>query len=323
MNIGFVGCGSIATYHANVLKDLGHHLRAVTYKSNTERAEKFAKEHGIANLYVGSDWKRMVQNEKLDALWVIPSWDQIDLMFQEIIDVGIPAFFEKPIALDSTKIDNVIDKYSISHLSNYQVGYNRRFYDISRYLKKKLKTENILFVSVDIPEPVDLNDRKRLEYVVFENSSHVLDLLSFVLGSYDFRNISTRRLDRLRAGGDYLATYNISSIPIFIKSIWNSPENFSISVYTETDRIYRLCPLERLSVIKGFDIKEPTLERPIRSYEPKTVFSNYVTHDGFKPGFKDQASWFFERIANQESLPDNYFEELKHLTRLCEQLSFG
>jgi hypothetical protein len=113
----------------------------------------------------------------------------------------------------------------------------------------------------------------------------------------------------------------MNSIPVLLKSIWNIPENFSISIYTESNRIYRLSPLERLSVIEGFDIKEPTKERPIRSYDPKTIYSEYVTDDGFKPGFKEQASRFLKRIVNGGELPRSYFENLQNLTCLCEELS--
>jgi predicted dehydrogenase len=321
MKIGFIGCGNIASYHADVLVDLGHRIQAVTYRSNTRRAQKFAEDYGVGSLFADSDWRRMVQEEALDALWVLPSWDQIDLMFQEVIEAGIPAFFEKPIALNASKIGRVIDKYSNSYLSKYQVGYNRRFYDVAKKARKAVCEEDIIFVSVNIPEPVDRENHHRLDYVIFENSSHVLDLKSFVLDCYNYKDIQVRRVDRLRSGRDYWATYEMNSIPVLLKSIWNIPENFSISIYTESNRIYRLSPLERLSVIEGFDIKEPTKERPIRSYDPKTIYSEYVTDDGFKPGFKEQASRFLKRIVNGGELPRSYFENLQNLTCLCEELS--
>jgi len=323
MNIGFIGCGNIASYHADVLEELGHRIQAVTYRSNKKRAEQFAKEYGVNSLFADSDWKRMLQKEALDSLWVIPSWDQIDLMFQDVVETGIPAFFEKPIALSASRLDQVINRYSISYLSKYQVGYNRRFYDIARKAREAVHGEDIIFVSVNVPESVDRENRRRLSYVVFENSSHVLDLKSFVLDCYSYEDIQVHRIERLPVGGDYWATYEVNSIPVLVKSIWNSPENFSISIFTESNRIYRLCPLERLSVIEGFDIKEPTKERPIRSYDPETIRSEYVTNDGFKPGFKEQASYFFERIKNDGKLPRNYFNNLRNLTHLCEELSGG
>ena len=265
----------------------------------------------------------MTEKVGLDALWVIPSWDQINLIFQDIIETGIPAFFEKPLALDASKIDQVINEYSHAHLSKYQVGYNRRFYNIAEKARKVVREEDVIFVSVNIPEPVDRDNHDRLNYVIFENSSHVLDLKSFILDGYSYQDIQAHRIDRSRAGGDYWATYEVNSIPVLVKSIWNSPENFSISIFTESNRIYRLCPLERLSVIEGFDIKEPTEERPVRSYDPETIRSEHVTNDGFKPGFKEQALYFLERIKNGSKLPRNYFNNLRNLTHLCEELSGG
>jgi len=321
MDIGFIGCGNIASYHADVLVDLGHRIRAVTYRSNTRRAEKFAKDYGVDSLYPDSDWEHMTEKVGLDALWVIPSWDQINLIFQDIIETGIPAFFEKPLALDASKIDQVINEYSHAHLSKYQVGYNRRFYNIAEKARKVVREEDVIFVSVNIPEPVDRDNHDRLNYVIFENSSHVLDLKSFILDCYSYQDIQAHRIDRSRAGGDYWAAYEMDSIPVIVKSVWNSPENFSINVYTESNRIYRLSPLEKLSVVDGFDVKEPTRETPIRTYQPKTVYTEYVTDSGFKPGFEEQISCFLERIRDGDELPRDYFRNLKNLTNLCEELS--
>jgi predicted dehydrogenase len=321
MRVGFIGCGTIAYAHADVVSHLGHEIVSVAYQQNTENAKKFAKSYDVKGLFPGSDWRGMIEEASPDILWVVPSWDQIDQMFQEVVSTGIPAFFEKPLALDDSKIENLIVSHTTEELSKYMVGYNRRFYSNIDTLKKYLEKEKIISVYVNIPEPVDRRQEYRLRHAVIENSCHVLDLVSFVLGSYNYDSLSIRPVTRSLPGRDYIATYELDSVPVVVKSIWNSPENFEVSIYAESDRAYRLSPIEKLTVLDGLDVKEPTEEVPIRSYNPCVVDTHYVSAKRFKPGFEAQAASFFERIENGELISPDYFKEIRNLTRLCRKLS--
>jgi predicted dehydrogenase len=263
----------------------------------------------------------MISEASPDVLWVVPSWDQIDQMFQEIVSTGVPAFFEKPLALDASKITNLIASHTVEELSKYMVGYNRRFYSNIDILNKYLVEEEIISVYANIPEPVDRTQEHRLRHAVIENSSHVLDLVSFVLGSYTYGNLSIRPVPRSLPGRDYIASYELNNIPVVVKSIWNSPENFEVTIHTDSDRAYKLSPIEKLIVLDGLEIEEPTEEKPIRSYNPRVVDTHYVSTQRFKPGFKAQAASFLSRIENGELISPDYFKEIRNLTHLCRKLS--
>ena len=99
LKIGFIGCGNIACFHADVLKYLGHDIVAASALDlNSNNLKYFRKEYNVTSSY--SSWSNMIENEKLDALWVTVNWDVIDKIFLDILAYGIPTFFEKPIALN-------------------------------------------------------------------------------------------------------------------------------------------------------------------------------------------------------------------------------
>lgn len=321
MKVGFIGCGDISYHHADVLSHLGHDIVAVTYRQNTDRAKRFAESYDVQSLFPDSDWRGMISETTLDVLWVVPSWDQIDQMFQEIVNTGVPAFFEKPLALDESKIDNLITSHETEELSKYMVGYNRRYYSNVDTLNEYLDEEKVISVYANIPEPVNRTREQRLRHAVIENSCHVLDLVSFVLDSYSYDNLSIRPITRSLPGRDYIATYEVDNTPVVVKSIWNSPENFELSIYTESDRVYNLSPIEKLTIVDGLDIEDPSDEVPVRSYNPRVVDTHYVSTQPFKPGFKAQAASFLERIENDKLISPDYFREIRNLTRLCRKLS--
>ena len=86
LRTGFIGCGNIAHFHADVLKHLGVQITCLSYRSNKPKAELFAQKYGIAKIY--TDWHEMITESEIDFLWVIPSWDQIDLIFEEVAAIG-------------------------------------------------------------------------------------------------------------------------------------------------------------------------------------------------------------------------------------------
>jgi len=295
--VHFIGCGSIAHFHADVLKHIGADITALSYRNNFEKAETFANKYGISRIY--NDWHEMINKSEFDFLWVMPSWDQIDIMFEEIVETGIPAFFEKPLALSSEKTARILEKHPIEYFNRYQVGYNRRYYKVVNELKDFLKSEKIVAVHINMPEPITGIDEDLLRYRLIQNSAHMVDLLFYLLGSYETSKQNFIRLFPEKSRNDFIGTLKLNGIPINFTSVWNSPQNYCMKIYTESEKVYQLSPFEALNVFEGFDVIDPTYEKPIRRYLPKVKFSGFeISENKFKPGFLEQAKDFIENTFN-------------------------
>lgn len=317
LRAGFIGCGNIAGFHADVLKYLGVQINRLSYKSNKTRAETFAQRYGIVEIY--SDWRKMITESEIDFLWVIPSWDQIDLIFEEVIAIGIPAFFEKPLTLSSNKVAKVLNDYSKDYLKKYQVGYNRRYYKIVDELKNLLRTEKVISVFADIPEPINGLNENLLKHRLIQNSSHMFDLLFFLFDSYEVEQKNFIPLFPQKARNDFIGTMKLKGIPVIFMSVWNSPQNYCLKIYTESEKVYQLSPFEELTVFEGFDIIDPTDEKPIRQYIPKIKFSKFEKSENkFKPGFLEQAIDFIQNTLHGKTseIAHSLEDSLKLLTFL-------
>lgn len=296
LKIGFIGCGKIARFHADVLKYLGHDIVAVAALDlNSNNLKYFRKEYKVMSSY--SSWPNMLENEKLDALWVLVNWDIIDKIFLDILAYGIPTFFEKPIALNIEKIDLAVRNFP-KMIDKVQIGYNRRFYSIIPQVQELLSNLDIKSIEVHIPESIEgIKDINLINNLFVMNSLHVIDLLFYLLEKKDIEVIKVYGHTELNEKTLY--GYNglllAGEIPIHLISNWNSPTNFGLKFHSD-GTLLSLMPIEMAQIFKGFDISEPTKEIPIRRYLPKVVEQIFLEGEStnFKPGFLEQARNFID-----------------------------
>ena len=133
LSFAFIGCGNAARFHADVLSGLNHRIIAVSARKQSPHIVAFAKEYQVPYIY--DNWQKILAQEKPDALIVAVSWDQTEKIIEDVIKSGIPCLIEKPIALSSKKLIEIIsatEKFN----QNVLVGYNRRFYDFCSTTEK-------------------------------------------------------------------------------------------------------------------------------------------------------------------------------------------
>lgn len=318
IKVGFIGCGNIAHFHADVLKHLGAQIQCVAYKKNKDRAEKFSDKYNINKIY--NNWEEMLNSEKVDCLWVAARWHKGDKVLSPIMSYGIPTFFEKPVALSSSQINEAIERYP-QMIHKVQVGYNRRFYPFMKKLKDDLKRENIVNIELNIPELLIGNDVTLREDILFQNSSHIFDLLYYLIDE-DYSLINIRKLEAKEHIGYSGFLLSNSGIPITLSAVWNSPSNFRIKFYTQLNKIYDLCPIEVLNIYEGMEKVEPTIEFPLRQYYPNRIEQHIaMTDKRFKPGFLQQTKYFFEKALTGHSLADSAtLKSAYFITQLIERI---
>jgi hypothetical protein len=71
--------------------------------------------------------------------------------------------------------------------------------------------------------------------------------------------------------------------------------------------VIKISPLEYACLYKGFDIIEPTVNSPVRKFNPIIEKEFYCSKefDIFKPGFLNQHRYFFDLMGDKEKADYN------------------
>lgn len=297
LTVGFIGCGNIAHFHADVLLHLGVRIKSVAFKKDRNKAELFAKKYNIERIY--DSWEKVAQDQDIDCLWVVSAWDEIDKLLLPVLEYKVPTFFEKPVALSSKRIVDAINKYP-EMLDKVQIGYNRRFYPFMSKLKNDLNKEKIVAVELHIPETLRGKNEIVKDHILIQNSSHLFDLLYYLLGE-PYSGLNLLKLNNDKNIGYVGLFSSTSGVPITLNAVWDTPSNFRIKFYTQENRVYDLCPIEVLNVYEGIEVIEPTIEMPLRLYNPKRIATYNATNEfKFKPGFLEQSECFLGNVLSNK-----------------------
>jgi predicted dehydrogenase len=319
MNIGFIGCGNIAHFHADVLKALGVSIIAVSAREHSPNIGLFSEKYVIRKQY--TRWQEMLENESLDALWVVATWNKMEEMLIPLIETGLPLFLEKPIALSSSIIKKAIAVHKRTQ-QYIQIGFNRRFYPFMGEIKTILEKGELRSVLVEIPESIDLNNHDFAKNLWMINSSHILDLLMYFVGTLEIKYACPS----IKGNNKILSSYNAlletnQSIPVHLSAEWNTANNFGITFFIDNQRI-TLKPLEIATIYDGVDVVEPTSDLPVRQYKPKKILE-YFCVGKHKPGFYEQADYFINTLKNYTYTDEVKSATLKssyEITRLIERI---
>jgi len=126
LGIGLIGCGGIANAHMQVLSNISE-VQLVSFCDIVEeKAREFNNRYAKGNATVYSDFSRMLEKEKLDAVYVcLPPFahsNEVELAAEK----GVHVLIEKPIALDMKKARSMVDAAK-RHGIKTQVGFQLRF----------------------------------------------------------------------------------------------------------------------------------------------------------------------------------------------------
>lgn len=322
IKFGFIGCGKISRYHADVIVALKHRIAAVCAREGSKNISGFAETYHVPHLY--TDWRQLIEEQKPDALVVAVSWDETENVIGDIIASGIPCLVEKPVALNVSKLEEIIERTQQFH-DRVMVGYNRRFYDFIPLVKQAVETKELLSVELNCPEAVDRliasKSQRIAEHILTYLSSHWMDCLTFLIG--DLKVEWMNRKANQQKG--YVDSYNglLSSqknIPVHFQANFNTPSNTGMT-FNFRDAIYKLCPIEQLTIYEGMDCLEPTSEIPLRRFIPR-IKETCFTDTQFKPGFLKQMTYFINTCVDKTH-PNKLgctLENALKITRLCEEI---
>ena len=318
LRFGLIGCGNTARHHANVINALGHRVGAVSARVSSPNIDSFAHDYRVAGKF--TNWKEMLEREKLDALVVATNWEQTGLMAKEVIQAGVPVLIEKPLALSSRKIREILSETQ-EFQDQVMIGYNRRFYDFVPRLRNIIDSHPLISVELNCPDSFQDNLKRYgemlREHILVYKTSHWLDLLMHLLGSIQVVEMYRR--------GEGTPAYNgllqsSASVPIHFQVNFDAPSQVSLTLYFE-GFVCQLHPMEVLRIYEGMSLLEETRDVPYRRYEPK-LKEEQITDFGYKPGFLNQVRHFVESCVEKKSEQNRGCTLLEALrvTELCEDI---
>lgn len=323
LNFALIGCGNAAHFHAEVITAMNHKISAVSARPSSSRISDFARKYNAAYTY--ERWQDMIRKEAIDALIVAVSWDQTELIADEIIKTGIPCLIEKPVALSSERLERIISD-TVGVNKKVLVAYNRRFYDFVPQLKKAIEAGRLVSIELNFPEAAELMIKKFgrgiLNHVLLYMTSHWLDLLLYLIGEVKIHYLHKWKSPE----NDTYSAYNgilyslRYDVPIHLQINFNSPSQTSMT-FNFTDAIYKLCPMEILTVYRGIECIEPDSKVKIRRYMPK-VSETCITGTDFKPGFYSQMQNFINICVTgkEKNTAGATLNDAMRVTKLCEQI---
>ncbi|MCX8184021.1 MAG: Gfo/Idh/MocA family oxidoreductase, partial [Crenarchaeota archaeon] len=126
LRIGLIGCGGIANVHMQVLSNMKD-VQLVSFCDIIEdKAREFNAKYAKGSAAVYTDFTRMLERERLDAVYVcLPPFahsNEVEIAAEN----GVHVFIEKPIALDMEKARSMVDA-ARRHGIKTQVGFQLRF----------------------------------------------------------------------------------------------------------------------------------------------------------------------------------------------------
>lgn len=122
MHVGLIGTGRIGVFHARTLARNPRVDRMTVTDADRRRASKVAEELGAGRVDTAAELLR----SGIDAVVIAAATPAHAELLRLAADAGVPAFCEKPIALDLEATDAVIEHIERTD-AFVQIGFQRRF----------------------------------------------------------------------------------------------------------------------------------------------------------------------------------------------------
>lgn len=128
LKIGFIGCGGIANgKHFPALSKLKDKVELVAFCDIVqERAEKAAKEYGMENAKVYTDYKEVLKDKTIDVIHVLTPNISHSEITVAALEAGKHVMCEKPMAINYEEAKKMLDAAKRTG-KKLTIGYQNRF----------------------------------------------------------------------------------------------------------------------------------------------------------------------------------------------------
>ncbi len=186
VRVAIIGCGYFGNYHLNNLLNIPDIEIIALYNRGIENLEKTGKKVPKARLY--QDAIQLLNKEKIDAVVISLTPDVHGEIEELCCSKGIHMFIEKPLGLDmktAKKIDGAIRGSNVIT----SVGYHERYSPPIEIVREILQKEPVGLVQAywlgGMPGVPWWRMKEQSGGQIVEQSTHLVDLLRYLLGEVD------------------------------------------------------------------------------------------------------------------------------------------
>ena len=302
-----IGYGEIAKSHKEALEAVGFQIIGAC--NRTDQSNQRALDDGILKVY--NDYHKMIVDLKPEAILIAVSSKYIYNVSCEVLPYSIPILIEKPTG-NSLMEHNTLIKLSKKHQTPVMVGVNRRHYSlfdkVFKLIGGKEKITSVLIEWSEPPKKLESRgySNQQISDVIFGNSIHGIDMLSWLTGGIDKPTIYTKDLGQFRW---FMNANGVSKTGVMFNfnSSWDCPVPWRVVLYSEGKR-FVMAPLEKLEYI---DSKWNKTNISPENYDLEFKAGFYKQAIAFKElinsGINDKAS--LESVTNSMELCQLFYNQ--------------
>ncbi len=184
--LGIIGSGGFTS--STILPNLKKIKANIKYIASSSGLSStiMAKKYNIS--CSTTDYSQILKDNDVDLVFVTTKHNMHAKMVIESIKCGKSVFVEKPLAINSDELKQIIDAYN-SNDCNISVGYNRRFAPLAKKMKSVLgNSKNPINIIATmnagfIPKNVWVHDMQIGGGRIIGEACHYIDLCSYLAGS--------------------------------------------------------------------------------------------------------------------------------------------
>ena len=212
LRAGIVGCGAIANQkHLPSIAETGKVDVVAFCDIVPERAEKTAKDFGTKDAKVYTEYKKLIEESKLDMLYVLTPNKSHSFITIDALEAGLHVMCEKPMAKTSKEAKEMVAAAK-KHNRLLTIGYQNRFRQDSLYVKKFVESGGLGDVYFSrahalrrraVPTwGVFLNEEEQGGGPLIDIGTHALDLTLWLTNNYKPKSVMGNVYKKLNGNGD-------------------------------------------------------------------------------------------------------------------------
>lgn len=294
LKLAIVGCGDIAGFTALVSKLVPQVMLSACCDVNQERAEKFAKQHHIPQVFI--DYNELLEKSASDSIYLATPHHLHFEMIRAAVRAGKPVFVEKPVTRAISEAQNLIAEIGSAKVGvNYQYRYDSGCYAMARAVQSDALGK-IHSVRINIPWH---RTQKYFDGAAWHQTiatagggtlitqgSHFLDVVLWALNDVPVSAMGYAKTPLFNVEVDTLAhgiveTRGGTLISITSSMVAASEQAVAIEMYGERGTaIYKDLPLPSVKFIGVKTRKERPPEFGFHALQRSLAgFANWILHD--------------------------------------------